>query len=106
MLDTLTVDRERMRAAAAEGFTTATSVADTLVRQGVPFRAAHHIVGTLVAGAEAAGIGLEALDDDMIATALAASEDPERPGARPQTRRSGRPSGPQPTSTLPLRAAT
>ena len=64
MLDTLTVDRERMRAAAAEGFTTATSVADTLVRQGVPFRAAHHVVGTLVAGAEEAGIGLEALDDD------------------------------------------
>ncbi len=79
MLDTLTVDRERMRAAAAEGFTTATSVADTLVRQGVPFRAAHHVVGTLVAGAEEAGIGLEALDDDTIAAALAASDDP---GAR------------------------
>ena len=77
MLDTLTVDRERMRAAAAEGFTTATSVADTLVRQGVPFRAAHHVVGTLVAGAEEAGIGLEALDDDTIAAALAASDDPE-----------------------------
>ena len=76
MLDTLTVDRERMRAAAAEGFTTATSVADTLVRQGVPFRAAHHIVGTLVAGAEAVGIGLEALDDDTMAAALAASEYP------------------------------
>ena len=68
-----------MRAAAAEGFTTATSVADTLVRQGVPFRAAHHVVGTLVAGAEEAGIGLEALDDDTIAAALAASDDP---GAR------------------------
>ena len=77
MLETLTVDRERMRAAAAEGFTTATSVADTLVRQGVPFRAAHHIVGTLVAGAEAVGIGLEALDDDTIAAALAASDAPE-----------------------------
>ena len=76
MLDTLIVDRERMRAAAAEGFTTATSVADTLVRQGVPFRAAHHVVGTLVAGAEEAGIGLEALDDDTIAAALAASDDP------------------------------
>ena len=77
MLDTLTVDRERMRAAAAEGFTTATSVADTLVRQGVPFRAAHHIVGTLVSAAEAAGIGLEALDDAAIAAALAASDAPE-----------------------------
>ena len=77
MLDTLAVDRDRMRAAAAEGFTTATSVADTLVRQGVPFRAAHHIVGTLVAHAEAAGIGLEALDDDAITAALAASDAPE-----------------------------
>ena len=76
MLDTLAVDRERMRAAAAEGFTTATSVADALVRKGVPFRAAHHVVGTLVAGAEDAGIGLEALDDDTIAAALAASDDP------------------------------
>ena len=46
------------------------------MRQGVPFRAAHHVVGTLVAGAEAAGIGLEALDDDTIA-ALAASDAPE-----------------------------
>ena len=77
MLDTLAVDRDRMRAAAAEGFTTATSVADALVRQGVPFRAAHHIVGTLVAHAEAAGIGLEALDDDAITAALAASDAPE-----------------------------
>jgi argininosuccinate lyase len=74
MLDTLTVDQERMRAAAAEGFTTATSVADTLVRQDVPFRAAHHIVGSLVMGAEAAGIGLDALDDDTIVAALAASD--------------------------------
>ena len=77
MLETLTVDRERMRAAAGEGFTTATSVADALVRQGVPFRAAHHIVGTLVAGAEAGAIGLEALDDDTIAAALVSSDDPE-----------------------------
>jgi len=77
MLETLTVDRERMRAAAGEGFTTATSVADALVRQGVPFRAAHHTVGTLVSDAEAAGIGLEALDDDAITAALAASDAPE-----------------------------
>jgi argininosuccinate lyase len=75
MLDTLTVDRERMRAAAAEGYTTATSVADTLVRNGIPFRAAHHVVGTLVAKADAAGTGLESLDDDAIRTALGASDD-------------------------------
>ena len=44
---------------------------------GVPFRAAHHVVGALVSDAEAAGIGLEALHDDTIAAALAASDDPE-----------------------------
>jgi argininosuccinate lyase len=75
MLDTLTVDHERMRAAAAEGYTTATSVADTLVRNGVPFRSAHHVVGELVATADAAGASLDALDDDMIRAALAASDD-------------------------------
>jgi len=75
MVSTLTVDRDRMRAAAGEGYVTATAVADALVRRGVAFRAAHHIVGTLVAEAEKAGIGLEALDDATIASALAASDD-------------------------------
>jgi argininosuccinate lyase len=75
MVETLTVDRERMRAAAGEGYTTATAVADALVRRGVAFRAAHHVVGTLVAEAERAGVGLEALDDATIAAALATSDD-------------------------------
>jgi argininosuccinate lyase len=75
LVATLTVDREAMRAAAGEGFTTATAVADALVRRGVPFRAAHRIVGSLVAEAEHAGVGLEELDDPTIAAALAASED-------------------------------
>jgi argininosuccinate lyase len=75
MVSTLTVDRERMRVAAGEGYTTATAVADALVRRGVAFRAAHNIVGTLVAEAERAGIGLEALGDSTIAAAVAASDD-------------------------------
>src|SRR5262245_47039174 len=75
MLETLSVDRERMRIAASEGFTTATSVADSLVRRGVPFRAAHHIVGALVARAETGGIDLDRLDDRAIREALAASDD-------------------------------
>jgi hypothetical protein len=37
----LDVDRERMRAAASEGYATATDLADYLVRKGVPFRDAH-----------------------------------------------------------------
>jgi argininosuccinate lyase len=72
---TLTVDRDRMRAAAGEGYTTATAVADALVRRGVAFRAAHHVVGTLVAEAERAAVALDALDDATIAAALATSDD-------------------------------
>jgi argininosuccinate lyase len=75
MVSTLTVDRARMRAAAGEGYITATAVADALVRRGVAFRAAHHVVGTLVAEAERGGVGLEALDDATIAAALAGSDD-------------------------------
>jgi argininosuccinate lyase len=75
MLETLSVDRDRMAAAAAEGYTTATAVADALVLRGIPFRTAHHIVGSLVAQAEEAGIGLAELPDAMIGMALGASGD-------------------------------
>src|SRR6476620_9296435 len=66
LLDTLSVDRERMRAAADEGYTTATAVADALVRRGIPFRVAHHVVGSLVAQAEEAGLRLDQVPDPMI----------------------------------------
>ena len=82
MLDTLTVDRERMRAAADEGYTTATAVADALVRRGIPFRVAHHVVGSLVAQAEEAGVRLDEVPDSMIGLALGASGDERRQGAR------------------------
>jgi len=76
LLDTIAVDRDRMRAAADEGYTTATAVADALVRRGIPFRVAHHVVGALVAQAEEAGVGLEAVPDAMIGLALGAAADP------------------------------
>jgi argininosuccinate lyase len=75
LIATLTVDRERMRAAAGEGYTTATAVADALVRRGVPFRTAHHVVGSLVAQAEAEGLGLDEVPDAMIGLALGAAGD-------------------------------
>jgi len=75
MLVTLHVDRERMRAATDEGYTTATAVADALVRRGIPFRVAHHVVGSLVAQAEEAGLGLGEVPDSMIGMALGASGD-------------------------------
>jgi argininosuccinate lyase len=65
-----------MRAAADEGFTTATAVADALVRQGVPFRVAHHVVGTLVRAAEEGGLRLGDLPDQTISAALGGSDDP------------------------------
>ncbi len=71
----LAIDRDRMREAANEGYTTATAVADALVRRGVPFRVAHSVVGSLVAEAEEEGIGLDAIPDAMIGLALGASGD-------------------------------
>jgi len=54
--------REALRAATAKGFLTATDLADWLVRVlGLPFREAHHVTGTLVARAEAAGVDLAEL---------------------------------------------
>jgi len=72
----LVVDEARMADAAAEGSTTAVSMADRLVERGVAFRAAHHIVGSLVRLAETAGAPLPALADADIAAALRASDDP------------------------------
>jgi argininosuccinate lyase len=69
MVETLVFRTERMRAAAASGYSTATDLADWLVRErGVPFREAHHIVGAAVKAAEAAGCDLSALP---VATARA-----------------------------------
>lgn len=48
-------DPARMRQRAQESFTAATSLANRLVRQGVPFRTAHHMVGEAVRQAVAAG---------------------------------------------------
>jgi argininosuccinate lyase len=46
--------RERLRAAAEEGFATATDLSDWLVRAaGLPFRRAHHATGQIVKRAEA-----------------------------------------------------
>jgi argininosuccinate lyase len=52
----LEVDRAAMRRVAASGFSTATDLADWLVRVlGLPFREAHHVTGALVKRAEALG---------------------------------------------------
>ena len=62
MIETLTPAPARMLAAAGKGFSTATDLADWLVRQAdVPFRDAHHITGALVALAEKNGCDLAEL---------------------------------------------
>ncbi len=59
MVETMTPQRENLRKAAASGFSTATDLADWLVRElGLPFRDAHHVTGALVAKAESKGCDL------------------------------------------------
>jgi argininosuccinate lyase len=62
MVRDLTPDTARMRALAGAGYATATDLADWLVRVArLPFRAAHHATGRLVALAEARGVDLAGL---------------------------------------------
>jgi argininosuccinate lyase len=76
LVATLAIDRDRMRAAADEGYTTATAAADALVRRGVPFRAAHHVVGALVGRAERdATPTIADLPDAAFVEALRGSDD-------------------------------
>jgi argininosuccinate lyase len=55
-------NRERMAAAAGAGFSTATDLADWLVRTlNLPFREAHHVTGAAVKRAEVLGVDLPGL---------------------------------------------
>jgi argininosuccinate lyase len=59
MVADLEPDRERMAAAAGAGYSTATDLADWLVRTlNMPFRDAHHVTGAAVKRAEELGVGL------------------------------------------------
>jgi argininosuccinate lyase len=63
MIAGMSVDRERLAAAAAVGHTTATDLADWLVRRlGVTFREAHNAASQAVRRAEERGVGLAALE--------------------------------------------
>jgi len=75
LIDTLAIDARRMRGAAGEGFTTATAAADALVGRGLSFRSAHHVVGALVAAAEARAAGMEAVTDAEVEAALRSVDD-------------------------------
>ena len=59
MVRDMSANRPALEAAAASGFSTATDLADWLVRElNLPFRDAHHVTGTLVGRAEAKGCDL------------------------------------------------
>ena len=67
MVRDMSANRESLAAAAGSGFSTATDLADWLVRVlGLPFREAHHVTGSLVALAESRGCDLPDLSlEDM-----------------------------------------
>jgi argininosuccinate lyase len=67
MVETVEFVPERMRAAAAQGFSTATDLADWLVREAdVPFREAHHVTGRAVKSAEERNCDLADLPLDIL----------------------------------------
>jgi argininosuccinate lyase len=67
VFETLELNVDHLARRAAEGFTTATELADTLVREtGLSFRTAHHVVSRMVQNATAAGIPTTALTLSML----------------------------------------
>jgi len=69
MVRDMTPNVEKMRAAAGSGYSTATDIADWLVRRlGLPFRHAHHVTGRVVALAASRGVGLDELSLEDLQT--------------------------------------
>jgi argininosuccinate lyase len=62
MIVAMEIRTERCRAAASDPMLLATDLADWLVKQGVPFRHAHDLVGKAVAESIATGVPLDQLD--------------------------------------------
>jgi argininosuccinate lyase len=68
MVNNVNFNTARMREVAASGFSTATDLADWLVREhDMPFREAHHVTGSVVKACEARGIGLDIITADNLA---------------------------------------
>ena len=77
MVKDMSANRPSLEAAAASGFSTATDLADWLVRElNMPFRDAHHVTGALVALAEGKGCDLPDLSlDEMKSVNTSITED-------------------------------
>ena len=99
MVPGIEVDAAAMRRAAAEGYSTATDLADYLVRKGLPFREAHEAVARAVRLAASRGVELAALtaaELQACAGLMATTSRAARPrrlgcGARPPRRDRARP---------------
>lgn len=73
MIAEMTVNKDKMRESASWGYTTATDLADWLVRElGMPFRNAHHVTGAIVKMAEDKSCDLSDLSLEEMQTVDAA----------------------------------
>ncbi len=68
--ETIVFEREPMNAAALDGYTIATDIADALIAQGASARAAHRLVGAAVARAESESRPLDAQDLARLASQI------------------------------------
>jgi argininosuccinate lyase len=75
MLVNVSLNEDVCAAAAADSALLATDLADYLVRKGVPFRQAHHVVGAVVAFAEKARKPLDELTADEFRTVASTFDD-------------------------------
>jgi argininosuccinate lyase len=84
IVNSASYDKERIEPTLDRGFLDATSLAEYLVTKGVPFRTAHHIVGTLVARCEREGkhalkqLSVEAFNEVIKETQTGMSVSPEK----------------------------
>lgn len=74
VLDDIQIKRQRCQEAAQQGYANATELADYLVAKGIPFREAHHIVGSAVLEAIKQGKALEELSLEQLNTFNSAIE--------------------------------
>ncbi|HMA93615.1 MAG TPA: argininosuccinate lyase [Polyangiaceae bacterium] len=68
-IETATFRRDRLQQALSDGNLCATDLADLLVQKGVPFREAHHVVGSLVREAEVRNCQLSELPESILTSA-------------------------------------
>ena len=85
MLQTMNLERSRLAAAVDDDYLCATDLADYLVRQGLAFREAHHVVGEMIAYCRQVGLRLRELDPEtrhrfhpVLAEDISALLDPEK----------------------------